>query len=48
MVGHDIRNPLQSIDGELYLIASQASSLPECEIKENIKESVSNIREGVA
>jgi PAS domain S-box-containing protein len=48
MVGHDIRNPLQSIDGELYLITSEASSLPECEMKENIKESVSNIREGVA
>jgi signal transduction histidine kinase len=48
MVGHDIRNPLQSIDGELYLIASEASSLPECEMKESIKESVRNIRESVA
>ena len=48
MVGHDIRNPLQSIDGELYLIASEASSLPEGEMKESIKESVCADRESVA
>jgi PAS domain S-box-containing protein len=47
MVGHDIRNPLQAIVGDLYLIASDVALLPECEERESIKESVSSIRESV-
>jgi PAS domain S-box-containing protein len=47
MVGHDIRNPLQAIIGDLYLIASDVASLPEGEEKESIKESVSYIRKNV-
>ena len=47
MVGHDIRNPLQAIIGDLYLIASDVTSLPEGEEKESIKESVSSIRKNV-
>jgi PAS domain S-box-containing protein len=44
MVGHDIRNPLQVILGDLYLIASDVALLPEGEEKESIKESLSSIR----
>ena len=34
MVGHDIRNPLQSIIGEVYLAKSELDSLPDGENKE--------------
>ena len=44
MVGHDIRNPLQVILGDLYLIDSDMASLPEVEEKESVKESLSSIR----
>jgi PAS domain S-box-containing protein len=44
MVGHDIRNPLQSIMGDLYLIASDIASMPKSEEKDSIKESISAIR----
>jgi PAS domain S-box-containing protein len=47
MVGHDIRNPLQSIVGDLYLIGCDAGELPEGEEKESIKESVASIRRNV-
>jgi PAS domain S-box-containing protein len=36
MVGHDIRNPLQAIVGNLYLIASDVAYMPEGELKESI------------
>jgi signal transduction histidine kinase len=29
MVGHDIRNPLQAITGDLYLAKTELSALPE-------------------
>jgi C4-dicarboxylate-specific signal transduction histidine kinase len=44
MVGHDIRNPLQAIFGDLYLLASDMTSLPEGEQKESMKESVVAIK----
>jgi PAS domain S-box-containing protein len=47
MVGHDIRNPLQAIMGDLYLIASDAASIPEGEEKESIKESITSIRKNI-
>jgi PAS domain S-box-containing protein len=47
MVGHDIRNPLQVIAGDLYLIASDVSSLPESEEKESMKESIAAIKKSV-
>jgi PAS domain S-box-containing protein len=47
MVGHDIRNPLQSIVGDLYLIGCDVAELPEGEEKEAIKESVASIRQNV-
>jgi PAS domain S-box-containing protein len=48
MVGHDIRNPLQAIMGDLYLIASDVVSFPESEEKESIKESTAAIRKNIA
>jgi PAS domain S-box-containing protein len=47
MVGHDIRNPLQSIVGDLYLIACDAGELSEGEGKESIKESIASIKRSV-
>ena len=43
MVGHDIRNPLQAITSDVYLLRSEVSSLPESEEKESIKESLEGI-----
>ena len=48
MVGHDIRNPLQSITGELYLQKCELDFLPDSEVKQNLKESISVIEEQVA
>jgi PAS domain S-box-containing protein len=47
MVGHDIRNPLQAIIGELYLAKGELDSLPEGEAKDNLKETVKEIEEQV-
>ena len=44
MVGHDIRNPLQAISGDVYLAKSDVDSLPEGEVKESLKESLSAIQ----
>jgi signal transduction histidine kinase len=40
MVGHDIRNPLQSIVGEVYLMREELDSIPEGEEKERKRESL--------
>jgi PAS domain S-box-containing protein len=48
MVGHDIRNPLQSIAGELYLQKRDLEGLLDSEIKRNLKESISVVEEQVA
>ena len=45
MVGHDLRNPLQSITGELYLAKCEVESLPESELKSNLQESIQIIEE---
>jgi signal transduction histidine kinase/PAS domain-containing protein len=45
MVGHDIRNPLQSIIGEAYLANSELATLPDSEEKTNIKESLDMIKQ---
>jgi PAS domain S-box-containing protein len=47
MVGHDIRNPLQSIMGDLYLLKSDVSMLPESEEKDSMKESIASIKKSV-
>jgi len=45
MVGHDIRNPLQSITGELYLARTTLADLPNTQAKEDLKESIGYIEE---
>jgi signal transduction histidine kinase len=45
MVGHDIRNPLQSIIGEVYLANSELSTLPDSKEKTNIQESLDMIKQ---
>ena len=47
MVGHDLRNPLQSIIGEVYLAKSELDSLPDGENKSCLQESVQAIEEQV-
>ena len=47
MVGHDIRNPLQAIAGDLYLIDNDVASLPEGETKEGLQESVKGIQDNL-
>ncbi len=47
MVGHDIRNPLQSIIGELYLAKNEVTSLSDGKARANLKESVDAIEEQV-
>ncbi len=43
MVGHDIRNPLQSIISEVYLSKEEINGLPESENKAYLQESLSSI-----
>jgi signal transduction histidine kinase len=47
MVGHDIRNPLQAITGDLYLAKTDLSSIPESEEKQAIQESLVAIENNV-
>ena len=47
MVGHDIRNPLQSIIGELYLAKRDLGSLSKGETKNNLLETIATIEEQV-
>ena len=47
MVGHDIRNPLQAIIGELYLAKDNLISLPEGDCKESLHETIATIEEQV-
>jgi len=45
MIGHDIRNPLQGIIGELYLSKDSLHSLPEGEAKQELADSMRVIEE---
>jgi PAS domain S-box-containing protein len=47
MVGHDIRNPLQAIVGELYMVREEVFSMPSGEAKKNIQESIACIEENL-
>jgi two-component system CheB/CheR fusion protein len=47
MVGHDIRNPLQAITSDVYLVKLDLDSLPESEVKKGIKESLEGIENNV-
>jgi PAS domain S-box-containing protein len=47
MVGHDIRNPLQAIVGDLYLAKSDLVTMPESQEKEGLQESLAEIEKNV-
>ncbi len=47
MVGHDLRNPLQTISGEVYLAKNELLALPESEQKTSLQESVEAIEEQI-
>lgn len=47
MVGHDIRNPLQAISGDAFLISEELKQLPKSENRHAIEESVEAIEQNV-
>ena len=47
MVGHDIRNPLQAITGDVYLLKEELKGMPEREEKNNAEESLEGIEKNV-
>jgi two-component system CheB/CheR fusion protein len=47
MVGHDIRNPLQAIVGDIYLLREDLKSMPEREDKSSANESLEGIEKNV-
>ena len=48
MVGHDLRNPLQTIVSELFLAQSELNGVPEGPLKASLKESLDGISEQVS
>lgn len=48
MVGHDIRNPLQALIGDLYLASEELKELPDGEHKRAIQESFDSMRENIS
>jgi len=47
MVGHDIRNPLQAITGDVFLAKSELAGLPDTEEKKSILESLEETERNV-
>ncbi len=47
MVGHDIRNPLQAIAGELYLAKGETDALPINDARKNLQESLLSIEQNL-
>ena len=47
MVGHDIRNPLQAITGDVYLAKTELAEIPDSEEKKNTLESLSEIEKNI-
>ena len=47
MVGHDIRNPLQAITSDVYLVKSELDSIPDSEEKKNAIESLEEIEKNI-
>ena len=47
MVGHDIRNPLQSITGDLYLAKTELAEIPDTPARKNVLESIEEIEKNV-
>ncbi len=47
MVGHDIRNPLQAITGDLYLAKLDVATLPDDQTKTSMQESLEAIEQNI-
>jgi signal transduction histidine kinase len=47
MVGHDIRNPLQAITGDMYLIKEELKAMSEGESKQAVFESIDAVNENL-
>ena len=47
MVGHDIRNPLQAITGDVFLAKTELASIPDSEEKKNALESMEEIEKNI-
>ncbi len=47
MVGHDIRNPLQTLTSEVYLLKTDLTSLPENDASADMKESLESIEHNI-
>ena len=47
MVGHDIRNPLQAIVGDIYLLKEYLLSMPESETRKEVVESLDSIETNI-
>ena len=47
MVGHDIRNPLQAITGDVFLAKTELDSMPESVEKKNALESLAEIEKNI-
>jgi signal transduction histidine kinase len=47
MVGHDIRNPLQAITGDVYLAKSDLASMADCEGKQCVLESLTEVEKNI-
>ncbi len=47
MVGHDIRNPLQAIIGDVYLAKTELVSIPESDEKKNVLDSLEGIEKNI-
>ena len=48
MVGHDIRNPLQAIMSDTYLLREELTIMPECKTKEDVLESIDSIEKNIS
>ena len=48
MVGHDIRNPLQAVLSDTYILKDELTAMPESKTKEGVAESIEDIEKNVA
>lgn len=48
MVGHDLRNPLQTISGQVYLAKGELHEMPASELKDSLEENIQEIEEQIS
>jgi PAS domain S-box-containing protein len=48
MVGHDIRNPLQALTGEVYIIRSDLNSISDPDAKQEVEECLNSVDEEIS